>query len=190
MGPFAPFCEPFSPEGWDCLDATLFVENGVPYTAFCREWVQIKDGTIELAPLKKDLSGLAAAPVTLFSASQAPWVRATSYVGRFDGYITDGPFFHRLKSGKLLLLWSSCAENAVYAVGMAVSDSGSVRGPYRHIAEPLFAGDGGHACIFRGNTGELFLALHAPNSLGDERPCFFPIVEEDDRVRIKPWEEK
>ena len=87
-------------------------------------------------------------------------------------------------------MWSSCAENAVYAVGMAVSDSGSVRGPYRHIAEPLFAGDGGHACIFRGNTGELFLALHAPNSLGDERPCFFPIVEEDDRVRIKPWEEK
>ena len=154
-----------SPEGWDCLDATLFVEDGVPYTAFCREWVQIKDGTIELAPLKKDLSGLAAAPVTPFSASQAPWVRATSYVGRFDGYITDGPFFHRLKSGKLLLLWSSCAENAVYAVGMAVSDSGLVRGPYRHIAEPLFAGDGGHACIFRGNTGELFLALHAPNSL-------------------------
>ena len=190
MGPFAPFCEPFSPEGWDCLDATLFVEDGDPYTAFCREWVQIKDGTIELAPLKKDLSGLAAAPITLFSASQAPWVRATSYIGRFDGYITDGPFFHRLKSGKLLLLWSSCAENAVYAVGMAVSDSGSVRGPYRHIAEPLFAGDGGHACIFRGNTGELFLALHAPNSLGDERPCFFPIVEEDDRVRIKPWEEK
>lgn len=43
-------------------------------------------------PAEKDLSGLAAAPVTLFSASQAPWVRATSYVGRFDGYITDGPF--------------------------------------------------------------------------------------------------
>ena len=184
LGPFLPFAEPFTPAGWDCLDATLWVEEGVPYAVFCHEWVQIVDGTVEVVPLKEDLSGAAGEPTTLFRASEAPWTRATSFVGKFDGYITDGPFVHRLPSGKLAMIWSSCVENSVYAVGMAVSDSGSVRGPFRHLEELLFRADGGHGCLFRGPRDELLLALHAPNVVGAERPCFLAVEETEDGLRL------
>lgn len=185
MGPFKQFAKPFSPKGWYCLDATLYVEDGVPYTAFCHEWVQIVDGTVEIAKLKDDLSGLAEEPVTIFKASESPWAKTTSYIGKFDGYVTDGPFFYKLKSGKLLLIWSSFIENDIYAVGMAVSDSGSVKGPYRHIEQPLFQKDGGHGCIFKGLDGQLYLGLHASNKIGDEKPTFLPLVELEDRLILK-----
>ena len=183
LGSFAVFCPPFTPAGWDCLDATLWVEEGIPYAVFCHEWVQIQDGTIEIMRLKSDLSGADGKPVTLFRASDAPWVRKTSYDGKFEGTITDGPFVHKLKSGKLVMLWSSCVENNAYAVGMAVSDGGHIAGPWRHIEKPLFASDGGHACLFS-FRGELKVALHAPNIVGKERPVFFSVAEEADRLAL------
>lgn len=183
LGQFKLFSKPFTPKGWDCLDATLYVEDGVPYSVFCHEWAQIKDGTMELVKLKKDLSGVDGEPVTLFSASSAPWVGVTSYIGKFDGYITDGPFLYKLKSGKLLLIWSSTVNRTTYAVGMAVSDNGKINGPWRHIEKPLYDKDGGHANIFK-KDGELYLSLHAPNSWPNERPQFIKLEELEDQVKI------
>ncbi len=38
-GRFEPLTEyPITPCDWECLDGTLYVENGVPYMIFCREW--------------------------------------------------------------------------------------------------------------------------------------------------------
>lgn len=184
LGPFLPFCSPFTPDGWDCLDATLYVENGVPYSVFCHEWVQIVDGTMEAVRLKADLSGPDGNPITLFKASDAPWVRPTSYCGKFDGYITDGPFLRKSKNGKLFMIWSSTAENSQYAVGMAVSESGSVLGPWRHMETPLFGKNGGHASIFE-FKGKLLLSLHMPNILSLERAEFFELEEMDDGLKLK-----
>ena len=40
LGPFKPYGEPLTPKGWQCLDGTLFVdEGGSPWLVFCHEWV-------------------------------------------------------------------------------------------------------------------------------------------------------
>lgn len=182
-GPFLPFDNVLTPPEWDCLDATLYVEDGKPYAVFCHEWTQIRDGEICRVPLSDDLRTPLAAPEKIFSASAAPWVKGFATEKCDDNYITDGPFFHKLKSGKLLMLWSSNGNDG-YAVGMAVSDSGSVCGEFRHIADPLFRNDGGHAMLFK--VGDrLILTLHQPNMpSGSERPVFFECEECDDRIRI------
>ena len=47
-GPFTPFGHgPQTPHDWMSLDGTLYVEDGVPYMVFCREWIQITDGSME-----------------------------------------------------------------------------------------------------------------------------------------------
>lgn len=56
-GTYVPLSErPVTPPDWECLDGTLFVENGQPYIVFCHEWLQVKDGEIWALPLKDDLS--------------------------------------------------------------------------------------------------------------------------------------
>ena len=36
LGPFAPFTDgPATPAGWECLDGTLWAEDGKPYLVFC-----------------------------------------------------------------------------------------------------------------------------------------------------------
>jgi hypothetical protein len=70
--------------------------------------------------------------------------------------------------GALLMLWSSMGERG-YAIGVAVSASGQVTGPWRHGAEPLFAEDGGHGMVFESFDGRPMLALHVPNVSPYER---------------------
>lgn len=49
FGKYTPAAKPFTPAQWNCLDATLYLENGIPYTVFCREWVDCSDGEMYLA---------------------------------------------------------------------------------------------------------------------------------------------
>ena len=176
LGPFTPAEAPFTPADWDCLDATLYMEGDGAYTVFCHEWVQCRDGEMCLARLRKDFAGIEGAPRVLFRASEAPWTAAH----RGDCYITDGPFLHRLGSGKLLMLWSSAGRKG-YAMGMAVSEGG-IGGPWRHIEEPLFAEDGGHGMVFR-FRGKTYVCLHCPNEPHmSERPRFFEAEEREDRL--------
>ena len=95
-GEFVPVSkEPATPADWECLDGTLWVEDGVPYIVFCHEWVQIKDGEIWAMPLKDDLSAPAGEPFMLFRASDNPNV---SEAGSGTGnYVTDGPFLYKEK---------------------------------------------------------------------------------------------
>ena len=176
FGRYVPVRKPFTPSAWDCLDATLFEENGKAYTVFCHEWSQCKDGEMCLARLNEGFDGLEGAPQVLFRASEAPWA-----VG-FDGgnHITDGPFIRRLKSGKLLMLWSSMGAKG-YAMGMAVSEGG-IAGPWRHIEEPLFSENGGHGMVFT-FRGKTYVCLHCPNEPHmSERPRFYEAEERDDRL--------
>lgn len=179
-GPYEPVTGvPYTPGEWSCLDGTFFEEDGKLYSFFIHEWTQITDGTVELAQLKEDFSGMASKPVTLFRGSDAPWAKPMEN----GGFVTDGPFIWRLESGRLALLWSGFGEEG-YTLGVAYSDHG-VRGPWVQDPEPLFRTDGGHGMVFRDLEGRLMLTLHSPNETPLERPHFFLLEEWDGKLRRK-----
>lgn len=178
LGPFKPFAnKPHTPADWMALDGTLWVEDNKPYMIFCHEWIQIEDGTMELVELTDDLSAFASEPVTLFKATDAPWVMSLKDAGgQHHGYITDGPWLYETNTGKLLMIWSSFGEKG-YAVGVAESESGSVRGPWVQHPEPLFKENGGHGMIFTTFDDRLLLTLHQPNSGDSIRARFFELID-------------
>jgi len=180
MGPYRPFHNrAHTPVNMMTLDGTLWVEDGIPYMVYCHEWVQIKDGTIELIRLKDGLSEVLGESVTLFKASDAPWTPQNR-----DRYVTDGCFLYRTKTGKLLMIWSSFTSRG-YTTGIAVSHSGKVKGPWGHEPEPLITNDAGHGMIFRKFDGTLMLVLHSPNRGPDERARLFELEDTGDTIRIK-----
>ncbi len=179
LGPFKPFRNaPTTPADWQALDGTLWMEDGKPYMVFCHEWVQLVTGTIDAMPLKDDLSEAAGPPVPLFRATDAKWIRHFKQKREpTQGYVTDGPFLFRTPSGRLRMIWSSFAERG-YALAVATSESGKLRGPWRQNEQPLFTTDGGHGMIFRDFDGRLLLALHQPNGGGRERARLFELDPE------------
>jgi len=184
-GPFKPFANrAHTPGNWMALDGTLWVEDGTPWMIFCHEWVQVSDGTMELVQLAPDLSAPVGEPRTLFRATSAPWVKSMKESINYDhGYVTDGPFVYRTRTGKLLMIWSSFGTGR-YAIGIAESSSGKVTGPWIHQPELLFKTDGGHGMIFRTVAGELMLSFHAPNQRGLERMQLFPLEDTGDTIRL------
>lgn len=185
-GPFRPFRNaPHTPSDWMALDGTLWVEDETPWMIFCHEWVQIEDGTMELVRLKADLSGVDGTPRTLFKATDAEWVRSLREAGsEYHGYVTDGPFLYRTKTGELLMIWSSFGEQR-YAIGSARSESRSVGGPWKHDPAPLFRADGGHGMIFRSLDGRLLLVFHQPNRSDEERARLYEIEDDGRALRLR-----
>lgn len=177
QGPFAPISDrPATPEDWECLDGTLYVDaDDQPWIVFCHEWVQVGDGEICALRLSDDLSTTVGQPIVLFHASEAPWAEQLNSKGR-KGYVTDGPFMHRLSNGELIMLWSSFSAGD-YTIGIAHSATGDILGDWKQHAEPLYNGDGGHCMVFRTFEGQLMLAFHRPNPTPNERPHFVPLKE-------------
>lgn len=184
LGPFHPLgASPVTPPEWECLDGTLFVsQSGDPWMVFSHEWVQVGDGEICALPLTKDLTAVAGEPILLFSASQASWCQQINSKGR-KGYVTDGPWLHRLSDGELFLLWSSF-HLGKYAIGMARSASGQIYGPWIHKSQPLYSDNGGHCMTFKDFEGNCWLSLHSPDNFPNERPVFLPL--EDNKLELKP----
>ncbi len=181
MGPFVPWSDgPVTPADWECLDGTLYVDDaGDPWLVFCHEWQQVGDGQVCATRLTPDLRAAVGEPRLLFTASQAPW--AAPLQGRAPGsYVTDGPFPYRPGPDRLSLLWSSFGPAGNYCIGEAVSDSGTIDGPWRQRPRPLYEADGGHGMLFTGPDGTLYLAIHTPNATPDERPIFVALKETDD----------
>ncbi|WP_028549929.1 glycoside hydrolase family 43 protein [Paenibacillus sp. UNC451MF] len=174
-GPFKPHGNgPVTPADWECLDGTLYVDrSGEPWIVFCHEWLQVKDGEVCALRLSSDLTETQGDVITLFKASDAPWVRP---VREGDTFVTDGPFFYSSKTGELLLLWSSFGEQG-YAMGIARSLNGDISGPWIHEAEPVYRKDGGHGMLFHGLLGGLMLTIHLPNKNPNERPHIFPVED-------------
>lgn len=187
FGPFVPF-SPFvtTPIDWMALDGTLWVENERPYMVFCHEWVQTVDGTMEAVELRPDLSEMADNPFTLFYGSAPEW--STGGKSSEDAplnYVTDGCYLYRTRIGKLLMIWSSFSHGD-YAIGIAESVTGSVKGPWKQQKEPLFTDNGGHGMIFRDLDGQLNIVLHQPNwPAGAERAHIFPLEDCGDTLRLK-----
>ncbi|NLF76788.1 MAG: family 43 glycosylhydrolase [Chloroflexi bacterium] len=184
QGPFVPISDgPVTPREWECLDGTLFVDApGGPWMVFCHEWVQVGDGEICALRLSDDLASASEEPRLLFRASEAPWAQPISSKGR-HGYVTDGPWLHRLASGALIMLWSSFGAGG-YTIGQARSASGDISGPWQQLPEPLYAGDGGHCMVFRAFDGGLRLAFHRPNQSPHERPQFVLLRETASSLEI------
>ncbi len=183
LGPFQPFANrPTLPEDMMTLDGTLWEEDGVPYMVFCHEWVQIKDGTVEMIQLAPDLSATVGEPKRLFHGSDASWSEKSPQYGC---HVTDGPWLYRTKGGKLLLLWSSGSASG-YCVGIATSASGKLAGPWTQSPAPLYADDGGHPMLFRRFDGQLMLALHRPNRQPrNTREVFLEVEEVNDTLVLK-----
>ena len=167
-GPFKMITDGWiTPAEWDCIDGTLYVEDGKPYMVFCHEWVQIKDGEIWAMQLTEDMSAPAAEPFKLFSASECPFV-SELHPGNND-YVTDGPFLYK-EDGKHKMIWSSL-NNRRYLVLGAESENGSIKGKWIHT-ENMFDFDGGHAMIFETLEGKRMISLHSPNTADLERAMF------------------
>ena len=181
MGPFVVHSnEPVTPSNWECLDGTLYIENGVPYMVFCHEWVQIDDGEICAVELTKDLKKAASEPVVLFKASEPVW--SDGY--QPDKYVTDGPFMYRKQSGRLLMIWSSFTKKQ-YCEAISYSDNGSLFGKWIHDERLLFEKDGGHGMLFETFDKELMFIQHLPNDTPNERPCIFKVTEKEESLFIE-----
>jgi hypothetical protein len=192
-GPYTPWSDgALTPSDWLCLDGTLHVDDSGPWLVFCHEWAQCGDGEVCASRLTDDLRATIGKPSLLFRASDAPWVRPFEGVEQLGlvtapppFYVTDGPFLHRTHHGDLLMLWSSFGADG-YAMGIARSMSGSLRGPWRHEPQPIWDRDGGHGMLFHTFDGQLHLTLHTPNRTPDERAVFVPVDETTDGLAVRP----
>lgn len=180
LGEYHPICDELvTNEDWECLDATLYIEESIPYAIYCREWTKIFNGEIYAQKLSIDLKHKIGDPFLLFDAKSASWTIGLNNhdPNQYIDYITDGPFMYRNEIGELLMTWSSFSKYG-YTVGVAKSDNNRINGQFIHNDEPLFTGDGGHSMIFRDLSGHLRLSLHVNNAnLGSEYPCFLYIEE-------------
>ncbi len=185
LGPFKPVRpEPVTPKGWQCLDGTLYMDRkGKPWMVFCHEWLQVFDGQIAAVPLSDDLGEAVGPPKILFRASDAPWRGKMLGNGQNGGFVTDGPFLHRMQDKTLIMLWSNFTSLG-YATGYAKSQSGEITGPWIQEPEPLYAHDGAHSMLFRTFEGQLMMSLHCPNIHALKRILLFEMEEQGGRLHI------
>lgn len=179
-GPFKPFQNHSTlPVDMMTLDGTLWIEDGVPYIVFCHEWVQIKNGTVEYIRLKDDLSETIGEPKRLFDGSDAKWSRKSP---RYGCNVTDGPYLYKSKSGKLFMIWTSGGYTG-YTLGIAVSPSGKLAGPWQQQDEPVYKDDGGHGMLFTTFDGKLMMVLHSPNNRAAQ-PRIFEMEDTGETLKI------
>lgn len=157
-----------TPKEWECLDGTLYVENGTPYIVFCHEWTQIKNGAVCALELSKDLKQAVGEPILLWSAGNAPWVDDIRGNG---SYVTDGPFLIKKENGDLVCIWSSFSKGE-YVEAISRSDNGSINGKWSIDNKLLFEKNGGHGMIFTDLNGNGKFTYHTPNDTPNERPAF------------------
>ena len=179
LGPYLVHSDgPVTPDNWECLDGTLYINKGKPYMVFCHEWQQVKDGEMCAIPLSDDLKECIGEPVLLFKASQPLWADTDK-----EDYVTDGPFLYKTAEGRLLMIWSSFS-NGEYCEAIAYSENGDLLGEWKHEEQLLFDRDGGHGMIFRTRENQIKLVLHRPNNPSDERPCLLDLCEKDGFLRL------
>lgn len=156
-----------TPEDWECLDGTLWVENGTPYMIFCHEWIQVHNGEMCAVELTKDLKATVGEPFLLWRAGDAPWI---SSVTEGMDYVTDGPFLYSV-NGELKSMWSSFSKGR-YVLATATAKNGSIKGKWVIDDNLLFDKDGGHGMVFTAKNGTKMISIHSPNIAKEERPKF------------------
>lgn len=173
-GEFIPFGEKkITPEEWECLDGTLYIEDGTPYMVFCHEWTQVHDGEMCAVELSRDLKKAVGEPQLLFKASDTEWSKE---IHRGD-YVTDGPLLFK-KNGILYMLWSGYDSNG-YVQALSYTKSGKLFGKWEHNHELLYDKDGGHGMVFTDFENNKKVVLHTQNCTENNRPVIFDFVKQD-----------
>ncbi len=184
-GPYELWSERLTPADWVCIDGTVYFEDGnSPVLFFCHSFENSPTtGDMCCVRLSEDLKRAEGEPVKIFTAAEAAWACpfpfAKEEFGREDEvYFADGPCVMKMDDGKLYMTWSSWSTQG-YAVGVAVSESGSVTGPWEQRAKALYPVNGGHGMMYRDADGTLKFMLHYPNDKYMERPQIHSIKCED-----------
>ena len=187
LGPFENISSgQITPKDRDSIDGTLYVDEiGQPWMVYVDEWTSNEDGIGRMmaAKLSDDLSTFVSEPITLFKATEGR---------RGNGFITDGPFLYKTKSGRLIMLWSNF-NNDYYCVQIAYSSNGKIDGKWRHQPYALYEktkthADGGHGMLFTAPDGTLTLSIHSPNFESEETlttAIFVPVVDIGDTLVAK-----
>lgn len=174
-GPFHLHSSLLTPEDWECLDGTLYLdEKKRPYMIFCHEWLQINDGTICAVPLSQNLKEAIGDPVVLFHGSDAKWSEQPSWADRPHVHVTDGPYVIE-SDGIHALLWSSYGKDG-YRIGVAYPKDSFVSPDYIQEESALPIQSGGHGMIFRSFDEQSYLVVHVNNEAhGKEYPKIVPV---------------
>lgn len=164
--------EYITPEGWGCLDATLFVYDGKPYLCFSNEWTtpitNDGDGALYIAELSADLTKILGKPKKIVSG-KGSGVSVVIHVNEHSGYVAEGPWLYEGRHN-IYLLWSTFTETG-YSVVKSVSKNG-IFGDYV-LEKVLFDKDGGHCMRFTDLKGKDRIVFHQPNVSPKERMKLF-----------------
>ncbi|MCQ2147706.1 MAG: glycoside hydrolase family 43 protein [Bacteroidales bacterium] len=191
-GPYVPFSiKPgydYQPYEWDCIDGTLYEEDGHIYMVFVHEWTQLIDGTMDYIELSEDLTYTKSEwPVTMFRASEAPFCREMNSIGeatfglKMPGWVTDGPQMFRTQTGKLGMLWSTWGEGR-YLQGVCYSESGTIAGPWIQEKEAFLGNNSGHGMLFRTFEGRLVFLVHHSEGNGPRKPQYWSVDDSGDKL--------
>ena len=162
-GKFTPLSDNArTPTNWNCIDGTLWVENGRAYMIFCHGGEEAPQGDICALEFTKDLTTPVGEPFKLFSAPDNAFVEVIP--ARPDLYCVDGPFAYT-EDGKLKLLWSSFLDKKYHVFEATAT---SIHDKFTHLRGD-FNLDGGHAMLFTKLDGTRMIAMHSPNTPGKER---------------------
>lgn len=191
-GPFVPFSvEPgydYEPYEWDCIDGTLYEEDGKIYMVFVHEWTQLIDGTMDYIELAPDLTYTVSEwPVTLFRATECPACGEMNGLGeatfglKMPGWVTDGPQMFRTQTGRLGMLWSTWGDERYLQV-VCYSESGTIAGPWIQEEKPFLADNSGHGMLFRTFEGELRYIVHHSEPGGGRKPQLWTVDDSGDKL--------
>ena len=191
-GPYEIFTEDrnydYQPREWDCIDGTLYEENGKIYMIFVHEWTQIIDGTMDYIELSSDLSKtISEWPVTLFRATENPSVKEMNSIGeatfgrKLPGWVTDGPQMFRTQTGKLGMLWSGWGDER-YLQLVCYSESGTIDGPWVQEPKPFLGNNSGHGMLFRTFEGKLIYLGHHVEGNGPRKPQYWNVDDSGDKL--------
>lgn len=191
-GPYVSFAvEPgydYQPHNWDCIDGTLYEEDGKIYMIFVHEWTQLIDGTMDYIELAPDLSyTVSEQPVTMFRASEHPAVAEMNSNGeatfgmKMPGWVTDGPQMFRTQTGRLGMLWASWGKER-YIQCVCYSESGTIAGPWVQEPEPFLANNSGHGMLFRTFGGKLIYLVHHSEGKGPRKPQYWNVDDSGDKL--------
>lgn len=172
--PFVPLTgEYITPEGWGCLDATLFIHEGKPYLCFSNEWTtpitHDGDGALFIAELSHDLRQLVTPPVKIISGKYNGLSKQVCN-SEARGFVAEGPWLYE-DGNRIVLLWSTFTETG-YTVIQSHSEGG-VYGDYV-FDRVVFSKDGGHCMRFLDLQGKPWITMHQPNQTPLERMRLFP----------------
>lgn len=187
LGPFEIITDGhITPKESDAIDGTLYVDDdSQPWMIYVSEWTSAEDGigSMMAVKLSEDLTSFISEPILLFRATEG---------GEKNGFITDGPFLYKTKTGRLLMLWSNFIDSE-YSVLVASSSNGRIDGKWKQCPRELYTAtdkhpDGGHAMLFTASNGTLLMSLHSPNAGTEEKPTtavFVPVTDIGDTLIAK-----